>query len=82
MQDLEETLQNVRETTELIRENPAVLIRGEDVIVAQNNALKYVRPLAIAIICSGCAQILGATRAPQRRFYDFGTEVVQRFSSV
>ena len=28
MQDLEETLQNVRETTELIRENPAVLIRG------------------------------------------------------
>ena len=28
MQDLEETLQNIRETTELVRENPAVLIRG------------------------------------------------------
>jgi ABC-type uncharacterized transport system auxiliary subunit len=46
--------------------------------VAQNNARKYVRPLAIALICSGCAQILGGNaELPQRRFYDFGTEVVQ-----
>ena len=44
----------------------------------QNSVRKYVFLLFIALLCSGCAQILGGNaELPQRRFYDFGTEVVQ-----
>ena len=46
--------------------------------MARNSVQKYVFPLSVALLCSGCAQILGGNaELPQRRFYDFGTEVVQ-----
>ena len=46
--------------------------------MARSSVRKCVFPLSIALLCSGCAQILGGNaELPQRRFYDFGTEVVQ-----
>lgn len=45
--------------------------------MAQNNARKYILPLLSALFFSGCAQIIGGNaELPQRRFYDFSTEII------
>jgi ABC-type uncharacterized transport system auxiliary subunit len=46
--------------------------------VARNNAIYLFVGGLCALLCSGCAQILGGNaELPQRRFYDFGAEVVR-----